>query len=161
MSSGKMAAILSRLQCVNYCLWLQPEDRASKHLETLLETGVDEMSWDDTVSSEDRFPLYSDVMMGAMASQITSASIVYSTVQAQIKENIKGPHHWLLWGEFTGDRWIPPQRASIAENVSIWWRHHTIEKPTVFQGKGTIDRKSFKVKGSSLLKDKTVMRPYA
>ena len=29
-----------------------------------------------------------------------------------------------LCGEFTGDRWIPPQMASYAENVSIWWRHH-------------------------------------
>ena len=28
-------------------------------------------------------------------------------VQAQIKENIKAPRHWPLWGEFTGDRWIP------------------------------------------------------
>ena len=27
-------------------------------------------------------------------------------------------------GEFTGDRWIPAQKASNAENVSIWWRHH-------------------------------------
>ena len=23
------------------------------------------------------------------------------------KENIKAPSHWPLWGEFTGDRWIP------------------------------------------------------
>ena len=44
------------------------------------------------------------------------------SIQAQIKENIKAPRHWLLCGEFTGDRWIPPQRASNAENVSIWWR---------------------------------------
>ena len=28
-------------------------------------------------------------------------------VQAQIKENIKVPRHWLLWGESTGARWIP------------------------------------------------------
>ena len=28
-------------------------------------------------------------------------------VQAQIKENIKALCHWPLWGEFTGDRWIP------------------------------------------------------
>ena len=28
-------------------------------------------------------------------------------VRAQIKENIKAPSHWLLWGESTGDRWIP------------------------------------------------------
>ena len=27
--------------------------------------------------------------------------------QAQIKGNIKAPRHWLLWGEFTGGRWIP------------------------------------------------------
>ena len=25
----------------------------------------------------------------------------------QIKENINVPRHWPLWGEFTGDRWIP------------------------------------------------------
>ena len=28
-------------------------------------------------------------------------------IQAQFKENIKVPRHWALWGEFTGDRWIP------------------------------------------------------
>ena len=28
-------------------------------------------------------------------------------VQVQIKENIKAPRHRPLWGEFTGDRWIP------------------------------------------------------
>ena len=40
---------------------------------------------------------YSDVIMGLMASQITSFMIVYLTViQAQIKENIKVPHHWPL-----------------------------------------------------------------
>ena len=49
-----------------------------------------------------------DVIMGAMASQITILIIVYSTfIQAQIKENIKAPRHWPLCGEFTGDRWIP------------------------------------------------------
>ena len=28
-------------------------------------------------------------------------------IQVQIEENIKAPRHWPLWGEFTGDRWIP------------------------------------------------------
>ena len=28
-------------------------------------------------------------------------------IQAQIKENIKAPRHWPLWGEFAGNRWIP------------------------------------------------------
>ena len=43
-----------------------------------------------------------------VASQITGVSIVYLTVSpVQIKENIEAPRHWPLWGEFTGDRWIP------------------------------------------------------
>ena len=46
--------------------------------------------------------------MGAMVSQIIGVSNAYSNVfQAQIKENIKAPRHWPLWGEFTGDQWIP------------------------------------------------------
>ena len=38
-------------------------------------------------------------------------------IQAGIKENIKAPRHWPLTDEF------PAQRASNAEDVSIWWRH--------------------------------------
>ena len=63
--------------------------------------------------------------MGAMVPQITSLTIVYSTVySAQIKEIIKAPRHWPLCGEFTVTGEFPAQRASNAENVSIWWRHH-------------------------------------
>ena len=47
--------------------------------------------------------------MGAMASQITSLTIVYSTIFLDADQRI---------GEF------PAQIASNAENVSIWWRHH-------------------------------------
>ena len=50
---------------------------------------------------------FGGVIMGAIASQITSLTIVYSTVYSQIKENIKAPCHCPLSGEFTGDRWIP------------------------------------------------------
>ena len=51
-----------------------------------------------------------------------------------MKENIKAPRHWPLCGEFTGTGEFPAQRASNAENVSIWWRHH--DKPVfVFQMK--------------------------
>ena len=28
-------------------------------------------------------------------------------IKAQIKEDIIAPHHWPLWEEFTGDRWVP------------------------------------------------------
>ena len=68
---------------------------------------------------------YGDVIVGAMASQITSLAIVYSTFYSCTDQgNIKSPRHWPLCREFTGDRWIPAQMASNAENVSIWWRHH-------------------------------------
>ena len=45
-------------------------------------------------------------------------------VQAQIKENSKAPRHWPLWGESTGDRWIPLTKGQWHSKVSIWWRHH-------------------------------------
>ena len=34
-------------------------------------------------------------------------SFTQTFIQAQIKENIKTARHWPLWGEFTGDRWLP------------------------------------------------------
>ena len=36
-----------------------------------------------------------------------------SFIQAYIKENIKAPRHWPLWGEFTGDRWIPRTKGQL------------------------------------------------
>ena len=63
--------------------------------------------------------------MTTMASQITSLTLFIETfIQTQIKENIKVPRPWPLCGEFTGTDEFPAQRASYAENVSIWWRHH-------------------------------------
>ena len=54
------------------------------------------------------YAIYRDVIMSAMASQITSLTIfTQSFIQAQIKENIKVLRHWSLWGEFTSERWIP------------------------------------------------------
>ena len=67
-----------------------------------------------------RFLHYSDAIMSAMVFQIASISIVDSTVcpcADQVKHQsfaslafVKGIHR--------------RQRASNAENVSIWWRHH-------------------------------------
>ena len=65
---------------------------------------------------------YSDVIMNALASQITGVSIVAQPfLQAQIK---KLQSSTSLWRESNGDRWISSQKASNMENVSIWWRHH-------------------------------------
>ena len=53
------------------------------------------------------FMHYSDVIMGAIASLITSLTSVYSSIHPSVdKKNIKAPRHWPLCGEFTGDRWI-------------------------------------------------------
>ena len=46
--------------------------------------------------------------MSAMAFQIAGVSIIcLPFAHALIKENIKAPRHWPLWGESTGDQWIP------------------------------------------------------
>ena len=68
---------------------------------------------------------YIDVIMTTMASQITSLTIVYSTVysDADQRKHQSSASLAFVWG-IHRDRWIPAQRASYAENVSIWWRHH-------------------------------------
>ena len=46
--------------------------------------------------------------MGAMASKSPASRLFTELfIQAQIKENIKIPRHWLLCGEFTCERRIP------------------------------------------------------
>ena len=51
---------------------------------------------------------YSDGIVGGMASQITSLTIVYSTVYSGADQrNDQISASWPLWGEFTADRWIP------------------------------------------------------
>ena len=68
-----------------------------------------------------------DVIMNAMASQITGVSIVYPTV-------CLGADHkkskLCVTGLFKGNSPVtdefPTQRVSNAENVSIWWRHHVM-----------------------------------
>ena len=52
-------------------------------------------------------------------------------IQVQIKENTKASRHWPLCVEFTGTGEFPAQRASYAENVSIWWRHNVNQNPSV------------------------------
>ena len=49
---------------------------------------------------------YNDVKMGAISSQITSLTIVYSIVYSDADQR-KHPRHWPFCGEFTWDRWIP------------------------------------------------------
>ena len=57
--------------------------------------------------------------MGAIASQITSLTIVYSTVYSEADQR---KHQSSASLAFL--RKFPAQMASNAENVAIWWRHH-------------------------------------
>ena len=45
----------------------------------------------------------------------------------QIKEKIKVPRHWPLWGNSPVTGEFPAQMASNAENGSIWWCHHGLQ----------------------------------
>ena len=55
---------------------------------------------------------------------LASRLFTQAFVQAQIKENIKAPRHWPLWGEITDDQWFPRTKGQYRGNVSIWWQHH-------------------------------------
>ena len=60
--------------------------------------------------------------MGMMTSQLTSLTIGYSTIYYGAGQR----KHQSSASLATGDRWIPTQRATNEENVSIWWRHHDL-----------------------------------
>ena len=66
-----------------------------------------------------------DVIMTTMASQITSLMVVYSVVYSGADQRKhQSSASQALCGEFTGTGELPAQKASNAENVSIWWRQH-------------------------------------
>ena len=67
---------------------------------------------------------YSHVIMNAMASQITGVSIVCSSACSGADQRKHGSTG-LCEGNPPVTSGFPSQRVSDAENVSIWWRHHT------------------------------------
>ena len=80
---------------------------------------------------------YSDIIMSSMASQITGFSIVHSTGCSCVdkkKSNLRVTGLCVGNSPVTGE--FPTQRASNAENVSIWWFHHVLIKmPLMFSFK--------------------------
>ena len=69
---------------------------------------------------------YSDVIMGVMASHSTNTTAVYSIVYSGADQRKQQSSASLAFVREI-HRWpvnYPAQRASNAENVSIWWRHH-------------------------------------
>ena len=69
---------------------------------------------------------YNDIIMGVIASQITSLAIVYSIVysDADQRKHQSSASLAFVWGIHPGTGEFPTQMASYAENVSISWRHH-------------------------------------
>ena len=62
---------------------------------------------------------YDGVIMGTMASLITSLTIVYSTVYSGTDQRKHRSSTSLAFvcGEFTGDRWIPRLKRPVARNM--------------------------------------------
>ena len=79
---------------------------------------------------------YNDLIMGAIASQITSITIVYLTVYSDADERKHQSSTPLafVWGIH---RWSvnSPHKYRNAENVSIWWRHHDHQQFSPLRGR--------------------------
>ena len=76
---------------------------------------------------------YCDVIMGAMAYQITRITIVYSTVHSRKHQSyvslafVWGIHRWPVNS--------PHKWPVTRKNVSIWWRHHAYSLSLYLIGK--------------------------
>ena len=104
--------------------------------------------------------------MGAMASQITGLTIVYSTVHSGADQ--RKHQRWASLAyvrEFTGDRWIPHTNGQLGGNISSWWRHHVVIslQQTPIQQKDGLGRPNIQMSSYQYrdprVKDKTVAKP--
>ena len=68
---------------------------------------------------------YNDVIMGAVASQITNLTTVYLTVLASADQRMLRVTG-LCAGNSPVTSEFPAQMVNYSEYVSIWWRHHDI-----------------------------------
>ena len=77
---------------------------------------------------------YCEVIMGTMASQMTSLMIIYSTVHLGADQRKHQSSASLAF------EW-PAQMASCAKNVYIWWWHHALAASKLVEAniKGTIN----------------------
>ena len=73
-----------------------------------------------------RYSHFSDVIMSAVATQITGVSVVCSTVffRRRSKKTSKPRVTGLCLGYPPLADGFPSHRACSAENISIWWLHH-------------------------------------
>ena len=79
------------------------------------------------MTSTDIDPHYSDVILSAMASQITGVSIVYSAISSgpnQRKQKLRVTGLCAGNSPVTGE--FPVQRTNYTQIVSIWRHHHAL-----------------------------------
>ena len=114
-TGASVATALNAYPCVSSSLWV---NQTHSHLLMTIHGHA----WQG-VSTH-----YSDVILGAMATQITSLAIVYSTVYsgADQKKHQGSASLALCAGNSPVTGEFPAQKASNAENVSIWWRHRVM-----------------------------------
>ena len=91
--------------------------------------------------------------MIAIASPITSLTIVYSTVlfRRRSKKTSKLRVTGLCEGNSPVTGEFPTQRASNAENVSIWWRHHALLLDPLLNHFNNYNNQSFEYVNADLL----------
>ena len=81
--------------------------------------------------------------MGMIASQITTLTIVYSTVYSDADQRKYHRDSGLCVGNSPETGEFPAQIANNAENVSIWWRHHDFYQ--------RVDEKAARVRGATAI----------
>ena len=71
------------------------------------------------------------VIMGALASQINSLTIVYSTVysDAYQRKHLSSASLAFVWGIHRGPVNSTHKWPVNAENISLWWCHHAMNLP--------------------------------
>ena len=102
-----------------------------------LQAGANSVQCTPVTACQQHWPShYNDVIMEAIASQISSLPIVYSTVYSRCRSKkhpssaslafVRGIHQWPVNSPVAGE--FPAQKDSNAENVFIWWRQHVLEE---------------------------------
>ena len=71
---------------------------------------------------------YTDVIMTTMASQISSLTVVYSTVYSDaVQRKYESSASLAYVWEIHRDRWLPRTKGQLRGKCFHWWRHHAPE----------------------------------
>ena len=111
---------LHMLSCTKFCSDIMKLQKENNHNVNRI------WIWKIVCATGSRFKHYSDIIISAMASQMTGVSIFCSSVCLGIDQ--KKHHSSVSLAFVRGNPLVtggfPSQRASITEIVSIWLHHH-------------------------------------